>query len=153
MSRNLFRIIALVLAFGLQSQVVRAQDNSWGWLFGHQDPRLTVTGIAVGLGSDGAYLALRHKVTTNGVRVPRYGITQLGAYAFSTVACAAVFPIVATIVINRPLTPREAYMGMADCVLPFIGGWWVDAVLPHTAWYDGTPAPVAHYRHHYRHHG
>jgi hypothetical protein len=148
MSRHLFRIIALVLAMGLQSQVVRAQDNSWNWLFGHQDPRLTATGIVVGLGTEGEYLALRRRVTFSGQRI--HPITVLGAYTLATGACAALFPIVGTIWLNRPLTPREVYMGMADCVVPFIGGWWVDAVLPHTAWYDGTPAPVV-YRHHHHH--
>lgn len=151
MSRQLFRIIALVLAIGLQSQVARAQDQTWSWLFGHQDPRLTATGLAVGLGSDAAYFALRHKVWYNGVRI-HHGITPLGAYAFTTVGCAAVFPIVATMWLNRPLTPREAYRGMADCVIPFIGGWIVDMYLPHTAWYDGTPARVAYHHHHHHHH-
>ncbi len=151
MSKNLFRIIALVLAMGLQSQVARAQDNSWSWLFGHQDPRLTVTGIGVGLGADAAYLEMRRKIWHDGMRVHRF--TTLSAFGLSTGGCMAVFPIVATIVINRPLTPREAYRGMADCILPFIGGWIVDAYLPHTAWYDGTPEPVVRYRHRHHHRG
>jgi hypothetical protein len=153
MSRHLFRIIALVLALGLQSQVVRAQDSTWGtwgWLFGNQDPRLTATGIAVGLGTEGIYVAMRHKIWYNKGTATAYTgrpITVLGAYTLTTGACAALFPIVGTIWMNRPLTPREVYRGMADCVVPFIGGWFVDATLPHTAWYDGTPVPVVRHRH------
>jgi hypothetical protein len=48
--------------------------------------------------------------------------------------------------INRPLTPREAYTGIADCVVPFVGGWIVDTMLPHDAWTDGKP--VKKVRHH-----
>jgi len=151
MSRHLFRIIALVLAIGVQSQVARAQENTWGWLFGHQDPRLTYSDIAAGLAADGGYLALRRKVWYNGVSM-HHGITSLGAYGFTTVGCAAIFPMIATVWLNRPLTPREAYRGMADCVIPFVGGWIVDAYLPHTAWYDGTPTPVVYYHHHHHHH-
>ncbi len=148
MSRHLFRIIALVMAIGLQSQAARAQENTWGWLFGHQDPRLTVAGIGVGLGMDAAYLGLRHRIWYNGQRI--HPITELGAFTITTIGCGALFPIIGTIAVNRPLTPREVYMGLADCVVPFIGGWVVDASLPHTAWIDGTPMRVHARRHHHR---
>ena len=59
--------------------------------------------------------------------------------AVTTYACAVVYPFVGTVMLNRPLTPRETYDGIADCVVPFIGGWIVDAMLPHDAWTDGTP--------------
>lgn len=61
--------------------------------------------------------------------------------------CIALYPIIGTLVLNRLLTPREAYVGMAECVVPVIGGWFVDAILPHDAWTDGTP-PKKVRRHH-----
>jgi hypothetical protein len=57
----------------------------------------------------------------------------------TSAAFAVVYPMVGTVVLNRPLTPREAYVGMAGWVVPFIGGWLVDAALPHDAWTDGLP--------------
>ena len=146
-------VTAAVMAITLSSQVVRAQDaNGWNWLFGRQDPRLAVTGIAIGVGTDAAYLALRHRVhygTTN-IRP----ITVLGALTITTIACGAIFPIVGTMVVNRPLTTREVWTGLGDCVVPFIGGWFVEAVFHGQPWYEGTPVRVArvvHYRHHHHH--
>ena len=58
-----------------------------------------------------------------------------------------LYPIIGTVWLNRPLTPREAYVGMANCAVPFIGGWIVDAILPHDAWTDGTPPkPMRHHK-------
>jgi hypothetical protein len=57
-----------------------------------------------------------------------------------------VYPMVATVVLNRPLTPREAYIGMAECAVPLIGGWIVDSILPHDAWTDGVPQKTARRR-------
>ena len=48
---------------------------------------------------------------------------------------------------NRPLTPREMYDGVGDCIVPFIGGYIVDAMLPHDAWTDGTPPQPVHHHH------
>jgi hypothetical protein len=42
----------------------------------------------------------------------RAGFTQVGAAALTTVGCAALSPIVATAVLNRPLTQREAAGGL-----------------------------------------
>jgi hypothetical protein len=144
MKRNLWLAAALILAVGLPSGSARA-DDLWHFLFGRQDPRLTATGIVVGTaGTYGAY-ALAHK---HGVPATRVASPTI-AVAVTTYGCAVVYPIAATIVMQRALTPREAYMGMADCVIPFVGGWIVDQTLPHTAWYDGVPErPHWHHHHH-----
>ena len=63
------------------------------------------------------------------------------AYGITTFGCAVVYPMVATVVLNRPLTPRETYDGIADCVVPFIGGYIVDAMLPQSL--DGRHAAGA----------
>jgi hypothetical protein len=40
--------------------------------------------------------------------------------------CAALSPIVATAVLNRPLTYREAHILIGGCIIPVIGGWLID---------------------------
>jgi hypothetical protein len=151
MNRYLYLAAALMVACGLQSQAARAQDNRppWAFLFIHQDPRLTGTGVALGIGSDVASYALVHKHGVPATRIASpafaYGITAFG--------CAVVYPILGTLVLHRALTPREAYVGIAGCVVPIVGSWIVDAMLPHTRWYDGVPARPHHRyyrRHHYR---
>jgi hypothetical protein len=137
-----------VIGLGLQSQAARAEDNPiLNFLFGHQDPRLTATGIGVGLASTGASYAMTHKHGVPAVRFASPGI----AFAVTSFGCAVVYPIIGTLVLHRALTPREAYTGMADCVIPFIGGRIVDSALPHTAWYDGTPEHHVRGRRYRRH--
>jgi hypothetical protein len=144
MKRSILAVLALVLAIGLLPQTAHAQDNNfWSWLFGRQDPRLTAVGIGLGIGADVASFELTRKHGYPGVR----SLTPLGAYGATSAACVVAYPFVATIVLNRPLTPREAYVGMANCIVPFLGGWFVDASLPHTAWYDGTPEKPVHKHH------
>jgi hypothetical protein len=172
MHRHLLRAAALIVAIGLQGQAVRAQDNHvqndrvqnnraqdnrvqhnhvqdnpiLDFLFGHQDPRLTATGIGLGAASTGASYLLTHKHGVPAVRTASPGF----ALAVTSFGCAVLYPILGTLVLHRALTPREAYTGIAGCVIPFVGSWIVDQALPHTAWYDGTP--VAHpRRYHLRH--
>ena len=146
MKRFMIAALALILAIGLQPQAAHAQDNGWNalwaWLSHGQDPRLTGVGIGVGAASTAASFAAtahHHGHIGDGVYISAWAATAYG--------CAVVYPMVGTVVLNRPLTPREAYTGMADCILPFIGGWLVDAALPHDAWTDGLPPPTAR-RHH-----
>jgi hypothetical protein len=150
MKSKLSVFVTLVfLAMGVQSQSARA-DDFWGSLFGHQDPRLTASGIVVGAGATAGYFALRRH---HGYKVPflEHHVQPALAYGLTTFACMVVYPMVGTIAVNRPLTPREAYVGMGNCILPFIGGWIVDAALPHDAWTDG--GPVSRPRRHHHHHG
>jgi hypothetical protein len=136
MYRKLLGAAALIVTIGLQSQTVRAEDNPiLNFLFGHQDPRLTATGIGIGIAATGASYTLTHKHGVPATRTASPGF----AFALTSFGCAAVYPIIGTIMVHRALTPREAYTGIAGCVIPFIGGWIVDNTLPHTAWYDGTP--------------
>lgn len=148
MYRKLLSAAAVILAIGLHSQAVRAEDNPiLNFLFGRQDPRLTATGIGVGLAATGASYAMTHK---HGVPATRFASPGV-AFAVTSYGCAVVYPIIGTIVLNRPLTPREAYSGIAGCIVPFIGSWIVDNALPHTAWYDGMPERHAARGHRYRH--
>ena len=143
MNRFFLAGLAMVFVIRLQAQPAHAQDNSWNnfwaWITHGQDPRLTVVGIGVGAAATGASYAMVKKHGNPPVRHVSYGT----AFGVTTFGCMVVYPMVATVVLNRPLTPREAYIGIAECVVPIIGGWVVDAVLPHDAWTDGLPQKTA----------
>lgn len=150
MKRSILAALALIMAIGLQPQAARAQDAtaSWNalvsWLSHGQDPRLFYDGIGIGIGTGVAsyYLTKKHGTP------PHRPVSIGAAYGVTTFACAVATPFVGTLLLNRPLTPREMYTGVGDCIVPFIGGWLVDQVLPHDAWTDGTPPKPAHHHHH-----
>lgn len=132
MKRHLCILAALIAFVGLQSQSARAQsDTNWSWIFGRQDIRLVATGLAVGGGATATYFALRNE--PNAVRP-----TPLAAYGLTTIWCAGAFPIVGTLVVQRPLLTREVYVGMANCALPVVGGWLVEAAFRGQPWYEGV---------------
>ena len=151
MKRAIIAALALILLIGLQPQAARAQgsnntnnNNFWTWLFGNQDPRLAGVGIGLGIGAGITSYFLTEKHGNPGVR----SLTPLAAYGATAAGCVIVYPFLGTWALNRPLTPREMYVGSANCIVPIVGGWIVNAVLPHDAWTDGTPPkPVRHHHH------
>ena len=44
----------------------------------------------------------------------------------TTLGCMATSPMVATVVLNRPLKYREAHILMGSCLVPFVGAWLVN---------------------------
>jgi hypothetical protein len=153
MKRFIIAAMALCLAVGLQPKAAQAQNPApaptWSWgngsflnWWGHgQDPRLTVAGIGIGIGTGvGAYLLTKKHGNPGTTRV-----TALGAYGITTGACMIATPFIYTVAVNRPLTYREVYMGMADCIVPFIGSYLVNAYLPHTVLYDGVNGKLVRY--------
>jgi hypothetical protein len=154
MNRHFVRVVAAaVMAFSFSSQAVRAQDynssyNSfWSFITGNQDPRLFVSGTVIGLGASAGYYALRQKHGPSAIN-PQFTrmATPLAAFGLTTIGCAAAFPIVGTLWLNRPLTTREVYTGIAGCVVPVIGPWVMDAAFHGQAWYE--PPAVPPRRHH-----
>ena len=154
MKRLLFAAVAVAFMAGLQLQPAHAQaqaqsqaygwnswNSFWAWWSHGRDPRLTAASIGVGAAAAGASYAMVKKHGNPPVRHVSYGT----AYGVTTFGCMVVYPMVATVLLNRQLTPREAYVGMADCAVPIIGGWIVDSILPHDAWTDGLP-PTARRR-------
>jgi hypothetical protein len=150
MKRFIFAAVALAMAVGLQPQAAQAQTNTptWGnwnsfmsW-WGHgQDPRLTAAGIGIGIGTGvGGYFLTQKHGNPGHMRV-----TTLQAYGITTGACLVATPFIYTVAVNRPLTYREAYMGMADCVVPFIGSYLVNQYLPHNMLYDGVNGKLVRY--------
>ncbi len=112
---------------------------------------LAVVGTGVGLGMTAGFFALNdgHWKWDSA----RHGVTAAGAMVLTTVGCMALSPIVATAVLNRPLTYREAHVLIAGCVIPIVGGWLVDqAYENHILWApDEEPARVVRVKHHRKH--
>lgn len=94
------------------------------------DARIFWSSVVVGGAMTGTYYAIDHvrhlKVRGDGRHF------NTGAYGLTTVGCMALTPMVAAAWVHntegRPLTQREA-MGMgADCVIPFVGGYLINAM-------------------------
>jgi hypothetical protein len=148
MKRYILAAVALMMAVGLQTNAAQAQNTTANWnansffsWWDHgQDPRLTMAGIGIGIGTGvGSYFLTQKHGNPGKMRV-----TALGAYGITTGACIVATPFIYTVAVNRPLTYREVYMGMADCVVPFIGSYLVNAYLPHTVLYDGVNGKLVH---------
>jgi hypothetical protein len=143
MKRLSIAALALILVIGLQPQTARAQDNNgntlWYWISHGQPLPLVVSGWIVGAAAG----ITSYVMTEKHGWPPRRHFSYGAAYGITTIGCAVVYPMIATVAVNRMLTPREAYVGIADCALPFVGGWIVDAILPHDAWTDGVPPKPA----------
>lgn len=151
MKRLIFAALTLFLAMGLQPQSAHAAGTNTdcntgflNWLSHGQDCRLFYGGVGIGIGTAAASYSLTRKHGTPPHRTMSFG----AAYGVTTYACAVIYPFVGTVLLQRPLTPREMYVGVGECVVPFVGGWLVDQWLPHTAWIDGTPPPRV--RHHHK---
>jgi hypothetical protein len=101
--------------------------------------KLVVVSAGVGAGMGTIYWSLGdwrwkwHNVT---------GVTNAGAWAATTLGCIAVSPMVATVVLNRPLTMREGHIMAGSCLVPIIGGWLVEkAYEAHPEW-DAAEKPA-----------
>jgi len=105
----------------------------------HAKKVLAATSAVVGAGATAAYFAINdwNWKWDSG----RSGLTSAGAIAATTIGCAAVSPMVATVVLNRPLSYREAHVLVASCIIPFVGGWLVnEAYDHHIMWAPDEPA-------------
>jgi len=103
----------------------------WGY-WGVRDPRLEGSNLVVGAGSTVAYFAIRdgHRVHRNTGAISSSG----AAYVGTSIACAAVSPIVGTIVTQRELTQREVFVSTANCFAPFVGGWAMNYWFDYYGW-------------------
>jgi len=131
MNRNFAFMLAVVAAFAFTSQGAKA---------GPVDQRVAATAIGVGAASTAAYFAINDwKWKWGNGR----GFTRLGAIGLTTIGCAALSPMVATVLVDRPLTMREGHVLIGSCLVPIIGGLLVNAAYDaHPEWEpDAAPAP------------
>jgi hypothetical protein len=133
---------AFAFAMVLFGQGARAEEE---FRFFRGDRKLIVPTVAVGAATTGAYFAVRNH---GGGGAHRF--TELSAFGLTTVGCMALTPLVSGIVVQRELTRREVHEMIANCVVPFIGGWLVDAYFDHHPERDLDRPPVVKVK---RHHG
>lgn len=111
---------------------------------------VATAGTVAGAGATAGYFAINHwkwKWDTGAA-----GISQAGAMVGTTFACAAVAPMIATVLTKRELTFREADKLAVGCVIPIVGPMIVDALYDaHPDWEQVHPKKkVRHHRRHYR---
>ena len=137
MKRRFALAAAVIAAFAFTTQAANAGSRH------HVDKRVKAVAIGAGVASTAAFFAIndwKWNGWNNGS-----GLTRLGAYGVTTLGCAVVSPMVATVVLNRPLTNREAGVLLGSCVVPIIGGWLVnEAYNANPSWEPG----VKKMRHH-----
>jgi subtilisin family serine protease len=68
-------------------------------------------------------------------------ITPLGGFVIGSIACAAVSPMIATVVLGRELTISEAYHLTLGCMLGPVGWLLADAMFPPTVTVTTTNTP------------
>jgi hypothetical protein len=136
-----------MLAAAIAAFVFTCQGADAHWRKHHVDKRLAAVSIGVGAASTAAFFSI------NNWKFDHWhasSISEVGAYVGTTIGCMAVSPMVATVVLNRPLTMREAHVLAASCILPIVGGWLVNqAYNAHPEWEAGSAPPVV--RHHRKH--
>jgi hypothetical protein len=124
MRKQLFALFAAFALLGLTSQAADAHDRrgGWWWPWSVKDPKLSAAHTAVGVSAAVGYFVIAdHHRRVGGA------VTPAGAYALTAVGCAALSPIVGTVVTRRELTHREVHTMTANCVLPILGGLIVNA--------------------------
>ena len=141
MHKKLAILATVLAAFAFSSQGADAKARK------HQiDNRIRAVAIGVGAASTAAYFAIndwKWHGWNNGS-----GLSQVGAWGITTVGCIAVSPMVATVVLDRPLTQREAHILIGSCLIPLIGGWLVnEAYEAHPEWEPAAKPEVK------KHHG
>jgi subtilisin family serine protease len=68
-------------------------------------------------------------------------LPPLGIYAIASIGCAAVSPIIGTIILNRELTLNEAYRSTLGCFLGPVGWLLADLLVPPQAIVPPPPGP------------
>jgi hypothetical protein len=133
MKKTITLMAAMAAVFAFQPRAAQA-DDILGFFF-RGDPRVNAAGIAVGIATTGAYLAIapRHHQHV------RYGFTSTGALGITTVGCMALSPIVAAAWVDatehRELTQHEALGLVGGCVVPVLGSlFWDWAYAAHPEW-------------------
>ena len=149
MKKILLALVMSVFALGVMSHGAEAAKKKttvvvtpwgWGWTgttwawngpWTVRDPRLAASNFWVGAGAPGAYFAIKD----SNVVGRHSGISNSGfAYGATAIGCAAVSPIIGTLVVNRPLTTREVFVSTGNCALPFVGGWVMNAWFDRNGW-------------------
>jgi hypothetical protein len=99
------------------------------------DKRLGYVSLGVGAAWSGGFWAAKN-------------VSTGAAIGISTLGCAVTSPMVATAVLHRPLTYREAHVLIGSCIIPFVGGWLVnEAYNDGVLWAPDEKPAHRHHRH------
>ena len=107
---------------------------------GERNHALAATQVAVGAASTGAFVAMtrkKHPFVSGAHKAGSSG--WWGAYGLTTVGCMALSPIASAAVVgateHRELTSREVFVMTGNCVVPFLGGLFWNAMFDaHPEW-------------------
>lgn len=103
-----------------------------------RDPKLAASNFWVGAGSTAFWWGVRRDGTYwNGRYYANRGTGvhgATGAFLASSAACAAVSPIVGTMIVQRELTQREVFVSTANCFVPILGGWAMNNWFDYYGW-------------------
>jgi hypothetical protein len=72
------------------------------------------------------------------------GLTPLGWFVGGSIICAAVAPMIGTVMLNREMTANEVYRSTLTCFLGPIGWLLADAILPPDTARPGQPRGPRH---------
>jgi hypothetical protein len=136
--KRIFTLAAALLAAG--TLTLQTAEAGGRYHRQHLDKRLKVVSVATGAAATAGYFAMNEwRWKWQDGLFPG----QWGAIAATTVGCAAVAPMIGTVVVNRPLTQREGHVMIGSCIIPIIGGYLVNAAYnAHPEWEAGAaPAP------------
>ncbi len=138
MKKYLSIFVVAFAALALMSQSADARQRH------HKvDKRIKTVALVTGVASGVTMLAI------NNWRWNRWsnssGLSRFGAWGVTTIGCAVVSPMVATMVVKRPLTQREAHVLVGSCIVPVVGGWLVNRA------YDRHPEWEPRRKHKHRH--
>ena len=95
----------------------------------------------------GAFTSAPAQQIVPNVRVPppvvvTHNITPLGWFFIGSIACAAVSPMIATVILGRELTLAEAHHTTLGCMLGPVGWLLADAMFPPAVTATSTQQPI-----------
>lgn len=140
MNRKIAIFAALIAAFAFTCQSADAR--------GHRvNKKITAVAIGVGAAATVTYFGIGGWKWGNGWDYSN-GFTRLGAWGATSAACLGVSPIVATIVMQRPLKYREAHILAGSCLVPIVGGWLVNEAYNNGLIWAPDEKPMKHGKKH-----
>jgi hypothetical protein len=135
MVRKVACVVAALAAVGLSGAA-----NAGGHHHHKDKAALRAAEIGVGAATTALYFGINDwNWKWNAARA---GITQTGAIVGTTIGCAAVSPMVATVLLDRPLKYREAHELIAGCIVPVVGPWLVEQAYDHHILWAPDEEPV-----------
>jgi hypothetical protein len=141
MNRKIAVFAAALAAFAFAGPSAHAGDRNLLDALNPFAGPVSTAGTIAGAGTTAAYFAINDwKWKWDAASA---GISQAGAITLTTVGCAAIAPMIATVLAERPLTYREAGKLTVGCVVPIIGPIIVDKLYDdHPEWEKVHPVKM-----------